>query len=87
MRKLAVGDRVRIISIPKGVFEMPVDMRDGAEGTLTAFQHVLKSGESFIVTKLDKDIGWPWIDFKTVDKSGKEAFHSLLLEPGCYEAV
>jgi hypothetical protein len=87
MKGISVGDQVRIVSIPKGVFEMPADLRDGEGGTLTVFQYLLTSKACHKVTTLDEQSGWPWIDFEVTESSGRTVHHSLLLEPGCYETV
>lgn len=77
-----VGDKIRVISIPQSALSMPPEMRDGEDGTLTAFRYLLESKATWTVVEVDAYRGWPWVEFWMGDH-----YHKLMIEPECIERV
>jgi hypothetical protein len=82
-----IGDKIRISSIPQSVFDMPPDLRDGIDGTLTVFKYLLERNEIHKVVEIDHYSKWPWIEFKIRDPDGKIRYHKLMIEPEYAELI
>lgn len=74
------------MEIPRSVLEMPPDMRDGPDGTLTVFKYLMDHFDFHEVIEIDPVDGWPWIGCN-IFVDGVKYHHKVSVEPECVELM